>query len=138
MVKAQLLVQMGCPIEYRGGLQITAAITGLPREGECLVDESATEPLAAQLWQKVHFLQFANRFLCTLQWRYAATTEDFPLRIRDDLIGSPRALVQRIEMIEPGIRHPIPLGGGEAVFGGDIPDHLGNRCFILGLQRPDG
>ena len=138
MAKAQLLIQMRCPLEHCGGLQIAALITGFPREGESLEDESAPESFTAQLWQKVHLLQFAHRFLCTLQWRYAAAAEDYPLGIRDDPIGPPCTLVQRIEMIELGIGDAVPLGCGESMFGGDLPDHLGNRRFILQLQRPDG
>ena len=129
---------MSRSIEYGCGLQIAALIPGFPREGECLEDESAPESLAAQLRQEVHFLQFANRFLCTLQRRYAASAEDFPLRIRDDPIGPPCTLVQRKEMIELGIGDAVPLGGGESMFGGDIPDHLGDCRFVLDLQGAYG
>ena len=41
----------------------------------------APEPQPARLWQKVHFLQFADRFICILQRRYPGATHQRALRI---------------------------------------------------------
>ncbi|MNZ40633.1 hypothetical protein D3C78_581620 [compost metagenome] len=42
-----------------------------------------------------------------------------------------------MEEVEIGIRHPVALVGGEAVFGGDGPDHGGDGGIVLRRYGPD-
>ncbi len=134
MFEAQRFIEGGGFPQHGGGLQIAALVTQGASLGQRLQHQPPSQAQPSQGGQEVHLLQLAH-IRCPRQRRYAAPAKNCAVRSLNHPVAAALPLIGLVEKIEVGIRHAIPLVGGEAVFGGDGAHHGGDPGIV---GRGDG